>query len=103
MNYELYKQLKEAGFPISFSSEPGIGHFANLEARDVSKVYFTGLSLSELIEACGDDYGFGSLFRLGRKPNFGYIAESNISPIVKGVGDTPEEAVARLWLKLNKK
>lgn len=53
-------------------------------------------TLSELIEACGDDFD-----ELDRNDKQSWVAENH----KKGwafVGYTPEEAVAKLWLKLNK-
>ena len=89
MNYALAKELKDAGFPepthcdCSFSQLNG-GYYAP--------------SLSELIEACG--LKFGSLNRYGDV----WDAEPPADDITHGAwsGDTPEEAVARLWLALNK-
>ena len=64
-------------------------------------------TLSELIEACGD--GFRSLIVLKGK-NRAYRA-TNTLPILnedgydfeEAIGKTPEESVAKLWLKLNEK
>lgn len=114
MNYNLAKQLKDAGFPqenvnmknyhpthgIAF----GIPHPDTLIDLEVVAMP----NLSELIEACG-----GKLFRLS---NGGWDGEYKISrwrdwtarnEALEGqtVLDypTPEEAVANLWLALNKK
>ncbi len=76
MEYELVKELKDAGF----------------QWDDVEFFY---PSLSELIEACGD--GFFSLFR------YKNCYEANGDLGKEGRGITPEEAVARLWIALNKK
>jgi hypothetical protein len=88
MNYELAKQLKEAGFPETDC----------LCGSD----YGDHPSLSELIEACGDNH-----FELERDWFNGtdkwralYWFEGNVK---SGFGSTPEEAVAKLWIALNKK
>lgn len=57
--------------------------------------YTGGLDLSSLIEACGSK--FHHLLN-----NIHEWRASGISGEF-GRGNTPEEAVARLWLKLNKK
>jgi len=84
---ELAKQLKDAGFkPISF----GV-----MELPDGTKVTFNERfpTLSELIEACGDKID-------GLQRGFGkwYAVTTTSSK----EGNTPEEAVANLWLELNK-
>ena len=85
MNYELAKQLKEAGFPQ---------HKPNCVDKDQWEYYSP--SLSELIEACGEEYRMMkySVEHLGWFAG-GYKEE--------GFGQTPTEAVANLWLELNKK
>jgi hypothetical protein len=55
-------------------------------------------TLSELIEACGD--GFYSLERIHPNGTWKALAQW----IAKSfTSDTPDEAVAKLWLALNKK
>ena len=75
MNYELIKQLREAG------------HKGELD-------------LSSLIEACGD--GFNVLTKQS-KSSWNACKETDYGEIVgeQGVGETPEEAVAKLFIKLN--
>lgn len=84
MEYKLAKELFDVGFtsPTSFMNENG----------------WEAPTLSELIEACGEE--FASLER----KSFGWMAfgfrkyeEFDIT------APTPEEAVARLWLALNPK
>jgi len=95
MNYELAKKLKDAGFPQkersiivgnedSFTPDP-----ARLD------VYYVP-TLSELIEACGDDI-FLEMCRVGHNDWLATDGEHNMR------GSTPEIAVANLWLELNKK
>ncbi len=115
MNYELAKKLKDAGFP-----QIGAGMYIcdesvlplNFKPGEVinligSKPICYLPTLSELIEACGDDLRLQS-----------YYCENNLmwqadtccrfqdwdSNIHKSAfGSTPEEAVANLWLELNNK
>ena len=77
--------MKEAGFP-----QEGYGSFA----MEGERLYFP--TLSELIEACG-----GGLQNL---TNFGDLWQTNCKEGMTGItaGITPEEAVASLWLRLNK-
>lgn len=100
MNYELCKKLRDAGFT---------------DARVWGKTPFDEIvpepTLEELIKACGE--GFGVL-SLGVYENDGteeypkkiWIAcsttNTNENPLYKeGVGQSPSEAVANLWLALN--
>ena len=114
MNYKLAKQLREAGTDQHFDTKKGrrywmydksdddyvqIVHDGNIDnALDDEQLFYTP-SLSELIDACGDEF-------------YSLIKNEKIW-IVKGKEDlsgfrdvfndkTPEEAVAKLYLKLNK-
>lgn len=114
MKYELAQQLKDAGFPqkgwglwwnwvVSSSVNPGEqfatrddhwmlspGHWESADAT-----YCYAPTLEELIEACGD--------RLGRVAQWenGWSAVTPFGPDMHDVmGETAEEAVARLWLAL---
>ena len=95
MTYETAKKLKDAGFPMEYELD-------NFSDFDKYKAWID-IDLSELIEACGDKFD-----ALGKCKNDG------MSRIVDGWiavdednkrrwGKTPEEAVAKLWLALNKK
>ena len=100
MNYELAKQLQEAGFPCKYI-------IGELNDERTSNKYFP--TLSELIEACGK-FGLFSLFKKldDSEPtevywlahNWGY---GTYPKLTESIGYSPEEAVARLWLSLNKK
>lgn len=101
MNYELAKKLKDAGFPESKDSA--------LVGKSVTIDDWISPHLSELIEACGEEFGslnkrFGvpveddGLIWIARAQS----SESELAPYERR-GPTPEEAVARLWLVLNKK
>lgn len=107
MKYELAKQLKDAGFPM----EEAQGLFMVKEPQDDSEEWFElGLgevywkpTLSELIEACGD------LFQVLWKRSDGWITkcwsggDDKMFNFHEALGSTPEEAVAKLWLAINKK
>ena len=103
MNYELAKQLKDAGFPQEGKGET-IGVSGGLIEHS-GDVYLP--TLSELIEACGEE--FYSLLRSatsdGEKMDKGLSLWHAIIYQEKsvGTGETPEEAVARLYIALNKK
>jgi len=82
MDYKLILKLKDAGFPIEDNrgliGEP---------------------TLSELIKECDKLDGFG---QLGRAAGGWNVWQLGIRE-PKVFGETPEEAVAKLWLELNKK
>ena len=105
MNFELAKKLKEAGFPMRCIK---IKRDFSGDAQYLEPLQPLVPSLSELIEECGDD--FNCLFKHTDETFWtaGY-AVSEIeagfgwSKITKiGEGSTPEEAVANLYLELNK-
>lgn len=89
ISYELAKQLENAGFPMKHA-------WWGIE-NDGSKFLIGPPSLSELIEACGDK--FGMLEKIYDKNQW------HCRPCTGKCMyfSTPEEAVARLWLELNKK
>jgi len=108
MTYELAKQLKNAGFKGNtegmYISPEGFeicncgvaqGESQGAETNDVPLP-----TLSELIEACGKN--LGSVIRLN--DDLWVCHPSWKIERVQGIitGSTPEEAVARLWLELNK-
>ncbi len=98
MNYELAKELKDAGFPQKEKGtllfKEGIRLTDTQEYWNENSAYAP--TLSELIEACGD--GFIQLERLPDRWMCYFINDRGWTE-----GKTPEEAVARLWLALNKK
>ena len=116
MNRALAQQLKIAGFPISayraghkfYPQENNAGwseaarqhgviiHPYELENRlqEIKDGYYCP-TLSDLIDACGDS--FARLYIMKTI----WTAESD-SPEQIAMGDSPEEAVGRLWLALNK-
>ena len=96
MKYELAKELKDAGFPQRepLSHRPYQCGKTLKEQNEMSQCIYIP-NLDELIEACGKDFGY-----LARKGN-GFIANSDGSH-EDTVGKTPEEAVAKLYIKLKK-
>ena len=95
MNYKLAKQLKDAGLtqPYYYRAnkawydEDGDFNDYGYDERDT---YIP--KLEELIDACGDDFRLLELVSGKRWECVG----------VDEFFDTPTEAVARLWLVLNK-
>ena len=89
MEYGLAKQLKDAGFPqLSIS-------FKTTVEGDSTAVP----SLSELIEACGED--FGTLELLLDENRYWYWRARSRNGLAVGQGEFPTEALARLWLVLH--
>jgi hypothetical protein len=107
ISYELAKQLKDAGFP-----QAGHGGFATISpTREENMRVLVGEepqrdrayipTLEELIQACGDK--FWSLERdLDPDEIWGAYPANEIGDGPPAFGSTPTEAVARLWLALNK-
>lgn len=94
ITYELAERLEKAGFKSN-------GWWGNDNGK---KFLFCPPSLSELIEACGEN--FGSLERCGDSRDWmASEAWGNGLECAKYYihGETPEEAVANLWLFLNQK
>ncbi len=92
MTYKLAKELKDAGFPQDYSNGIYNGNFAWRGERLAYKP-----PLSELIKACGSY--FYKLQRSYDSPTW-EVYGNNGEPFVE---KTPEEAVAKLWLKFNEK
>lgn len=95
MNYELAKELKEAGFRN------------DIYLYEDTKEVGNAPTLEELIKACGDKFRKLTLHSENEKhPLMIWHATPNQHTSLKfkqGVrGKTPEEAVARLWLAINK-
>lgn len=126
MNYELAKQLKDAGFPQLGNGDALWLHIPLLESEEtvermawcqyvfiapkVKEEVMYVPTLSELIEACGFEFEelsasrfnlscFKSIWLATGIEQEPWNPKSNAS----GKGSTPEEAVANLWLALNKK
>lgn len=85
MNYNLLKQLKDEGFKIPMG------------ANELWQP-----SLSELIEACGDRF-YSLVKPIDENPwSVTYWNEAKKSVSCAVYGSTPEEALANLWIELNK-
>ena len=91
MDYELAKSLMDAGFP-QIGKGSLIGPLDKLVWRSGDRVYVP--TLEELIAACGEN--FSSL----KKQHDGWLAYANYDQSY--FAETPVEAVARLWLELQK-
>lgn len=124
LTYKQAKELKDAGFPqenkknIPYGNriwvnnntdKPFVTYWKDLFTEgenpqkhnwniktDVCKIP----TLSELIDACGED--FFRLMNFNGVSDATWQAEAHKYKGGKG-GKTPEEAVAKLWIKLNKK
>ena len=102
MTYELALKLKNAGFP---NLGGGIG-----ERYIYPEPSYLGLSriqacydpnLSELIKECGEEFCILQT-KITDNPNEKYRA-GTFDGVGVCYGSTPEEAVANLWLEINKK
>lgn len=116
MNYELAKELKDAGFLqqsgsyISETSRSGawdsVEGIEDFEKKIGGKEHWAYIpTLSELIEACGDKF-----HRLEKgddedsaNGNYWLAYTSFDEAGLVAQGATPEIAVAKLWLALNRK
>ena len=94
MDNELAKELKEAGFPqaIHYNSG-GVADYLETGANGKTQIVSVP-TLEELVEACGVD--FHSVERFSYAP---FLARGR--QIIQTTGQTPTEAVARLWLTLH--
>lgn len=97
MTYELAKQLKDAGFPIPDCPAWIINGDGPMGAVIWKDKYIP--TLSELIEACGDEWI--KVYNL--ENNHAHWVADRVFPHTHGHGSTPEEAVSNLWLALNRK
>ena len=133
IKFELAKQLKDAGFPQEYRKTPiamdwvydstgelmmihddndtswwlGQDYVVRFNEELLQKEYIKCPTMDELIEACGK-FKIDFLLRdFATGDNNEWIC-GNYMPhehewIQYSTGSTPEEAVARLWLDLNKK
>jgi hypothetical protein len=113
MNYELIKQLKDNGFPFQ-------GYIASIHGTDrfnsdleTEEDYLATPTLEELIGACPVEYKGGLLSITSWGNTFGakgtwmasYRVSNQYEPdsdLIREDGSSPSEAVAKLWLALNK-
>lgn len=117
MNYNLAKQLKDAGFtqhdgPTVPLGGCYIGENNQTSLGTFDKGFVYAPPLSELIEACGDGFSQVGHEILQRRTEdwpvdkewhaSGKNVLTEITNVyVHAYGSTPEEAVAKLWLELN--
>lgn len=114
ISYQLAKYLKDAGFPfreikdgMRVGDQQEVFYFCpdfNASEGDSfkTKCHFYAPTLSELIEACGEDFKGLLNHREERGDTDGLIWCANALSVVCWE-KTPEEAVANLWLALNAK
>ena len=101
ITYELAKQLKEAGFPFLTEVIEQVGKsciYCGYPFLEIDGKLYLEPNLNILIEACGDAF-----IGLDKGDNSWSAAGSNEKTLTEETGQSPEEAVARLWLKLNEK
>lgn len=95
LSYESALELKKSGFPQPTLDFKGEYIFPHKNAPLNTQVYDP--TLEELIEECGKELkGLHQLFGQPAK----WMAQGWVRAFF---GPTPKEAVARLWLALNKK
>ena len=112
MTYKLAFELKNAGFPLKehkfYDDFSGVfDRCYNCPELDKEGVMSWCVpTLSELIEACGDKFIDLALVRREISPELrereGQWYASAGMPLIEIYSHTPSEAVARLWLELNK-
>ena len=92
MDYLLAKKLKEKGFPLKLDSYEAFAH--------IDEFKYQIPTLSELIEACGEKFWElqANPTTEGKWLSRGSIGEGKY--VYSKFGETPEIAVANLWLKL---
>ena len=97
MTYETAKKLKDAGYKMDYN----LDGFSEYNKR-TAYIY---ISLSQLIEACGDKFVNLERDHIDPKKHASFVAWGKIGENVESYGYsiTPEEAVADLWLALNDK
>ena len=105
MDYELAKQLKDAGFP-QYGDFMWVESYGRIERWPTTNIgqypsyslLCTAPTLSELIEACGKD--FKKLWRHSNGILSAHSGTLSGKDAFQKDGETPEEAVARLWLAI---
>ena len=101
MDIELAKKLKEAGFPFKERYlESHNGESSELQWDNADWEYPT---LSELIEACGKRFKFLERIQMVDDTDDGIEIWFRCNDNTMTDSHFPEEAVATLWLVLNKK
>jgi hypothetical protein len=105
INLALATELKAAGFPQNLdgnrqmNGEPMMFHAHGSRVHDHESCAYVP-SLSELIEACGEDFASVGRLIVGGFFAVGWKGEEEIET---DVFSTPEQALSRLWLALHTK
>ena len=102
MDYSLAKQLKDAGFPQNGKSSD-----AHSDINDTLVDRFVHPTLSELIEACPKQMGTATFVLGSAHQGQAWVAcyfdfRASRGAELNETGQTPDEAVARLWLALHR-
>lgn len=99
IDYNLAKKLKDSGFPqkLHYISRYETDGYLDQELNNPIGHRVATPTLSELLNACG-----GRNLKLTADSKGTWYAGSYLYA-VSSEGKTPEEAVAKLWLALNKK
>jgi hypothetical protein len=106
LSFTLAKRLKAAGFPQRFAggtafNEQGLATQRVGDMQWMTKTTDISVpTLNELIKACGDKFGGLESFLDGTRNRF--RAYTQLPGTLSAYGETPAEAVARLWLLLNR-
>ena len=102
MDYELAKQLHDAGFPFQKTSI-GFEMVSEHVRYNESPLAYRVPTLEELIEACGDEFILLKNMMLDRWYAKGYIRKPKIKERhISTYELSPKVAVAKLWLEINK-
>jgi hypothetical protein len=97
MDYELVKELDMAGFPNLRG-----GPFWDVEGPQGERLKVP--TLSDMIQACGANAFSGLHYYRNVGNDYWWSSGHDGSHhVYEGTGQSPEEAVARLWLQLDKK
>ena len=100
MKYETAKQLKDAGWPQVGPLHHDINPNELADSNSLESV--DEPTLSELIEACGDEVVLEHVNSEGLHPWTAGTFIDHDGEIEKAfTAETPEEAVAKLWLALH--
>jgi hypothetical protein len=100
MDYELAKQLKDAGFPFSERWTITEAFGATIQTKGGATLQVP--TLEALIEGCGDE--IVEMYRAHKEPEGQvWVAKCCDKEAHKAIGRTLPIAVARLWLALNPK
>lgn len=95
INIELAKELKEAGFPRGTQGKTAV-EFVDVDGKHYFDIYIP--TLSELIEACGDDFGVLEYCKEDKE----WSACNQDREFIQ-LAETRDEAVAKLYIVLHEK